>query len=178
MAAKKPKGIIIVFTGNGKGKTTAALGTALRALGQGLAVCLVQFVKSARKTSGEREAAAAFGGRFEVHALGEGFNYKPADGERHRLAAQKAWRLAARKIKSGDFDLVILDEISYPLAWGYIGATAVRAALGSRPRRVHVCLTGRDMPAWVIERADLVTSMEEVKHPYERGITNIKGIDY
>jgi cob(I)alamin adenosyltransferase len=174
----KAKGITLVFTGKGKGKTSAALGTALRALGHGMSVCLIQFVKSPRRSSGEREAARAFGGRFEVHVLGEGFIFRAGEEEAHREAARAAWRLAAKKIKSGAYDLVILDEISYPLAFGYLEAAAVWRAISSRPGGVHVCLTGRDMPEAFLARADLVTSLVEVRHPFQRGLKNLKGIDY
>ncbi len=168
----------MVFTGRGKGKTTAALGAALRALGHGLSVCLVQFVKSGRSPSGEREAAKAFGDRFEIHVLGEGFIYEPENAGAHREAARAAWELGAGKIASGKYGLVILDEIAYPLAYGYLEIPAVLEALTSRPERVHVCLTGRDMPEPVLAAADLVTSMEEVRHPFGRGIKNVEGIDF
>ncbi|MBN2352944.1 MAG: cob(I)yrinic acid a,c-diamide adenosyltransferase [Spirochaetales bacterium] len=174
----KQKGIVIVFTGPGKGKTTAALGVALRALGHGLSACLVQFVKSPKNASGEREAARAFGDRFEIHVLGEGFIFKPDRAAAHRRAAHAAWELAAGKIATGNYDLVILDEIAYPFAYGYVDTGAVLDVIAARPRHVHVCLTGRDMPAEVLAKADLVTSMEEVRHPFRRGMKNIKGIDY
>jgi cob(I)alamin adenosyltransferase len=174
----REKGIIIAFTGPGKGKTTAALGTALRAVGHGLGVCLIQFVKSHGRMSGEQEAVGVFGSQFEIHVLGEGFIFKPADAARHKEAARAAWRFAAAKIKSGRYDLVILDEISYPLVYKYLSAATVWKALSSRPRHVHVCLTGRDLPASLLAKADLVTSMDEVKHPFQRGRENIKGIDY
>ncbi len=174
----KSNGIVIVFTGPGKGKTTAALGVALRVLGHGPSACLVQFVKSPGSASGEREAARAFGGRFEVHVLGKGFIFKPGEKGDHAGAASAAWKLAAAKIASGDYGLVILDEIAYPLAYGYLDAATVLDAIAARPRHVHVCLTGRDMPETIAAKADLVTHMEEVRHPFHRGMKNIEGIDY
>jgi cob(I)alamin adenosyltransferase len=177
------KGLLIIFTGKGKGKTTAALGLALRALGHGQRVCSVQFVKSARRVSGEREAVKIFGDRFEIHALGEGFIFEHGHNERHREAALSAWVFASQKIGSGDYDLVILDEISYLLTLNYLTAEAVWEVLEKRPPQVHVCMTGRDMPAFFIERADLATMMEEIKHPFQSkdgpaGTRNIQGIDY
>jgi cob(I)alamin adenosyltransferase len=175
---KERTGILIVFTGQGKGKTTAALGTALRGLGHGWRVCLVQFVKSRDRESGERRAAEAFGDRFEIHPMGEGFIFNPADETRHREAARAAGNLAYEKISSGDYDLVILDEISYPLAYGFLDPDALVDILRRKPARVHVVLTGRDMPASVMEAADLVTVMEEKAHPFHRGHKNIEGIDF
>jgi cob(I)alamin adenosyltransferase len=172
------KGIVIVFTGPGKGKTTAALGAALRLLGHGGRVCLVQFVKSRRSRSGEYEAARAFGERFEIHTLGRGFIFDEKDTTPHRQAAREAWHLAQKKMASGRYVLVILDEIAYALTYGYLPITDVLEALRKRPAAGHVCLTGRDMPQEVVEAADLVTVMEEKKHPYHQGRKNIKGIDY
>jgi cob(I)alamin adenosyltransferase len=171
-------GIIIINTGPGKGKTTAALGAALRALGHGWRVCLVQFVKSPERESGEHRAAAVFGGRLEIHTLGEGFIFDNRDQSQHREAARAAWDTAKDKITSGDYPLVILDEISYPLSFGFLDAQELLEALRRRPAHVHVVLTGRGMPAAVIQAADLVTVMAEEKHPFHQGRKNIEGIDY
>jgi cob(I)alamin adenosyltransferase len=172
------EGLLIINTGPGKGKTTAALGAALRALGHGWRICLLQFLKSPDRESGERQAAAAFGGRLEMHALGEGFVFNSKNDIRHREAARAAWDLAAAKISSGAYGLVILDEISYPLAFGFLETGTLLEALRRRPAHVHVVLTGRDMPAAVIQAADLVTVMAEEKHPFHQGRKYIEGIDY
>ncbi len=171
-------GLIIIHTGPGKGKTTAALGAALRALGHGWRVCLVQFVKSPGRDTGERRAAAAFGDRLEIHTLGEGFIFAHADQGRHREATRAAWDMAVQKLFGGEYNLVILDEVSYPLTYGFLDTGNLLAALAQRPPHVHVILTGRDMPAAVTAAADLVTVMEDEKHPYRQGRRNIEGIDY
>lgn len=174
------KGLIIVFTGPGKGKTTAALGTALRAIGQGLRVLMVQFIKGSWHY-GELETARMLGEqRFQLLPMGRGFvkvgSEKPAP-EDVRLV-QEAWRFAREKILGGSFDLVILDEINYAISYGMLDASAVVETLRSKPEMIHVILTGRNAHPALIECADLVTEMREVKHPYRQGILAQRGVDY
>lgn len=174
------KGLIIVYTGPGKGKTTAALGAALRAVGQGLRVLMVQFIKGSWHY-GELDAARMLGERrLEILPMGRGFvkvgveKPDPEDVER----VKKAWNLASEKIRSGEFDLVILDEINYALSYKMLEAEPVVETLRQKPEMVHVILTGRNAPPGILDCADLVTEMREVKHPYQKGIMAQRGIDY
>ncbi|HEV2349858.1 MAG TPA: cob(I)yrinic acid a,c-diamide adenosyltransferase [Terriglobia bacterium] len=174
------RGLIIVHTGPGKGKTTAALGTAFRAVGQGLKVLMVQFIKGSWHY-GELEAARMLGeARFEIQPMGRGFvkigSEKP-DPEDVRLV-EEAWRFAAGRIQSGDYDIVILDEINYAISYKMLDPEAVVEALRKKPEMVHVILTGRNAHPSIMECADLVTEMREVKHPYQKGIMAQRGIEY
>jgi len=168
------RGIVAVYTGSGKGKTTAALGLALRFLGHGLSVCLIQFLKA--RASGEQAAAKAWP-RFEFQTLGLGFVRNDRDLERHRAAALKAWDRAREKL-AGGYDLVVLDEVSYLFHFHFLEPSALLAALAARRAPMHVCLTGRDMPDEITRAADLATEMRELAHPWHAGTSNIKGIDY
>jgi cob(I)alamin adenosyltransferase len=174
------KGLIIVHTGPGKGKTTAALGTALRAVGQGLKVLMVQFIKGSWHY-GELDAARMLGEeRFRILPMGRGFvkvGAEKPDPEDVRLV-EEAWRFASGEIESGKYDLVILDEINYAISYKMLDAERVAEALKQKPARVHVILTGRNAPPELIECADLVTEMREVKHPYQKGIVAQRGIEY
>ncbi len=174
------KGLIIVHTGPGKGKTTAALGTAFRAVGQGMKVLMVQFIKGSWHY-GELDAAKLLGEeRFQILPMGRGFvkvGAEKPDPEDIRLVEQ-AWEFARVKIQSGEFDLVILDEINYALSYKMLDAAEVVEALKQKPPMVHVILTGRNAHPAIIECADLVTEMREVKHPYQKGIQAQLGIEY
>lgn len=174
------RGLIIVHTGPGKGKTTAALGTAFRAVGQGLKVLMVQFIKGSWHY-GELDAAAMLGEkRFEILPMGRGFvkvGAEKPDPEDVRLV-QEAWRFAAEKIKSGEYDIVILDEINYAVSYKMLDVEGVVETLRQKPEMIHVILTGRNAHPAIIELADLVTEMREVKHPYQKGIFAQKGIEY
>jgi cob(I)alamin adenosyltransferase len=174
------KGLIIVLTGPGKGKTTAALGTALRGVGQGLKVLMVQFIKGSWHY-GELDAAQMLGEeRFKILPMGRGFvkvGAEKPDPEDVRLV-EEAWRLASEKIASGEYDLVILDEINYAMHYRMLDPAAVVRVLKGKPEMVHVILTGRSAPASIVECADLVTEMREVKHPYHQGIPAQRGIEY
>jgi cob(I)alamin adenosyltransferase len=174
------KGLIIVHTGPGKGKTTAALGTALRAVGQGLKVLMVQFIKGSWHY-GELDAARMLGeDHLRILPMGRGFvkvGAEKPDPEDVRLV-QEAWQFASDKIRSGEFDLVILDEINYAISYKMLDADKVVEALKEKPEMVHVILTGRNAHPAIIECADLVTEMREVKHPYSRGIPAQRGIEY
>ncbi|WP_334110353.1 cob(I)yrinic acid a,c-diamide adenosyltransferase [Thermodesulfitimonas autotrophica] len=171
------QGLVMVFTGDGKGKTTAALGMALRAWGHGMRVFIVQFVKSDRVMTGERLAAAQLGERFVIQTLGEGFVFPAADRDRHREAAARALA-AAREALTGGYDMVVLDEITHALRHGLVSEEAVLMLIDAKPPAVHLVLTGRDAPPALVERADLVTEMRAVKHHYARGVPAQKGVEY
>jgi len=174
------KGLLIVYTGPGKGKTTCALGTAFRAVGQGLRVLMVQFIKGSWHY-GELDAAKLLGDdKFEIRPMGRGFvkvGGAQTDPEDIRLC-EEAWEFARRQMASGAYDLVVLDEINYVISYGMLDAGKVVEALASRPERVHVICTGRNAHPTLVELADLVTEMREVKHPYTKGILAQRGIDY
>ena len=169
------KGLLLVNTGNGKGKSTAAFGLALRAMGQGLTVSVIQFIKGKWKT-GEAEAARRLG--LEFTPMGKGFTWESKNIEEDKALMRDAWRVASEKVLSGDYDLIILDEINYVLGYGYIPVKEVIGTLQSRPAHVHVALTGRNAPDEIISIADCVTEMRDVKHPYRSGIPAQKGIDF
>jgi cob(I)alamin adenosyltransferase len=170
------QGLVIVNTGNGKGKSTAAFGTALRALGNGFSVLVVQFIKGKWKT-GEQLAAQQLD-KFEFRPMGEGFTWDTKDRERDIQVAMAAWSFARERIAAGETDLVVLDEINYAIDYGYVPLDEVLAALRSRPPHVHVILTGRNAKPELIELADLVTEMREIKHPYKKGIKAQRGIEW
>ena len=170
------RGLVIVHTGNGKGKTTAAMGTAFRAVGAGMKVCMVQFIKGAWKY-GEMEAARLLPG-FEILPMGKGFTWDTKDPEEDRRTARGAWEECKRRALSGVYGLVIFDEINYVTDYGYLPAEEVVAFLKSKPEALHVILTGRNAHPDVIQAADLVTEMKEVKHPFKVGIIAQKGIEF
>ena len=174
------KGLIIVHTGPGKGKTTAALGIGFRAVGQGLKVLMVQFIKGSWHY-GELDAADMLGkDHFAILPMGRGFvkvGAERPDPEDVRLV-EEAWRFAEEKIQSGEYDLVILDEINYAISYKMLDPDMVAEALRRKPEMVHVLLTGRNAHASITELADLVTEMREVKHPYQKGLLAQRGIDY
>jgi cob(I)alamin adenosyltransferase len=173
-------GLLIVYTGPGKGKTTCALGTAFRAVGQGLRVLMVQFIKGSWHY-GELDAAKMLGvDKFEIRAMGRGFvkvGGAETDPEDIRMA-EECWETARAAIYSGEYDLVILDEINYAISYKMLDALKVAEALKGRPEQVHVICTGRNAHPLLVEQADLVTEMKEVKHPYTKGILAQRGIDY
>lgn len=173
------KGLVLVFTGNGKGKTTAALGMAMRAWGQGLRILVLQFIKGSWRY-GELKAAKALGERFEIRPLGEGFirDASPEVLEEHKKAANAALAVATVEITSGQYDMVILDEINYTIGFGLVNLADVLKLIDAKPESLHLVLTGRNASPEVIERADLVTEMKEIKHPYADGIKAQKGIEY
>lgn len=167
---------MLVATGNGKGKTTAAMGTVLRALERGWAVCVVQFVKSGRWSSGEARVLSGLGA--EWHTMGDGFTWDSDDLERSAEMARLAWATAKEAITSARFRLVVLDEVTYPINWGWISGEEVASCLASRPAEVNVFATGRDAPPVLVSVADTVTEMVNVKHAYDAGIRAAKGIDF
>jgi cob(I)alamin adenosyltransferase len=176
-SAKQPrKALVVVNTGNGKGKTTAALGVLFRAWGRGLSVCMLQFIKSTTSNYGETKAAKKIG--MEVVSLGGGFTWLSKDIEKDKALARELWEQCKAKIGSGDYDVVVLDEFTYPLTYGWLPVDEVIAFLRDRPQRTHVIITGRDAPQELIEFADLVTEMREIKHPFHREIYAQRGIEY
>jgi cob(I)alamin adenosyltransferase len=158
------RGLVIVHTGAGKGKTTAALGMVLRSLGHGYQVAIVQFIKGAWEPA-EKKAFEPWGEQLQFHATGEGFTWETQDKERDRLVAQAGWEVALRYLADPAFHLVLLDEVNIALKKGYISVEQVLEGINRRPARTHVVLTGRNAPEELIERADLVTEMTLVKHP-------------
>lgn len=173
------RGLIIVNTGPGKGKTTAAMGTALRAVGNGMKVLMLQFIKGSWHY-GELDAAKAFGDRFIMKQMGRGFvkvGAEKPDPEDVRMV-EEAWAEGARAMQSGEWDLVILDEINYAISYGMLDAAKVAEALKNKPEMVHVILTGRNAHPAIVEIADTVTEMRQVKNAYEKGVLAQRGIEY
>jgi cob(I)alamin adenosyltransferase len=173
------RGLIIVNTGPGKGKTTAAMGTALRAVGQGMRVLMLQFLKGSWHY-GELDAVKAFGDKFVMKQMGRGFvkvgGEKP-DPEDVRMV-ENAWNEAESALRSGEWDLLILDEINYAISYGMLDPVRVAQALKSKPEQAHVILTGRNAHPTIVEIADTVTEMRQVKHAYEKGVMAQRGIEY
>ena len=170
------KGLFIIFTGNGKGKTTAAIGQALRMAGHKMRVCIIQFIKS-KKNTGEAKALAALSETVEMHTIGSGFTWQSEESE-VAAAARAGWELAEKKMNSNDYDMVILDEITYLLNDGILDQAVVLEFLNNRPEELHVVITGREASETLIEAADLVTEMRQIKHPFQNGIKAGKGIEY
>ncbi|MGA2849482.1 MAG: cob(I)yrinic acid a,c-diamide adenosyltransferase [Terracidiphilus sp.] len=173
------KGLILINTGPGKGKTTAAMGTALRAVGCGMKVLMLQFIKGSWHY-GELDAVKAFGSDFVLRQMGRGFvkvGGAETDQEDVRLV-EAAWAEAREAIYSGEWDMVVLDEINYAIGYGMLDPAAVAEALRDRPEMVHVILTGRNAHPLLVELADTVTEMREVKHAYQKGILAQRGIEY
>ena len=179
------RGLIIIYTGNGKGKTTAALGAALRALGHGWRVLVIQFFKGDWPVVfGELEMSRRLAPQLEVLQLGKGFvgymgDKKPR--EEHLVAAREALRVAKERIASGTYDLIVLDEIIYAIDYAgvqLVSLDGVMDLLDAKPPSLHLILTGRNAPQALIDRADLVTEMREIKHPWQQKIPAQEGIDY
>ncbi len=172
------KGLVLVFTGDGKGKTTAALGLVLRSLGHGERVAVVQFIKGGWQP-GEARALELFGEALAWHALGEGFTWETQDRERDRALAQAAWERSCVYLADPGRHLVVLDEVNVALKLGYLTLEQVLQGLALRPPLTHVALTGRGAPAPLLERADLVTEMKLVRHPFrEQGVKAQRGIEF
>lgn len=174
----REKGLVIVHTGNGKGKTTAALGMVLRSLGHGYRVAIVQFIKGAWEPA-EKEALSKWSEQLEFYAMGEGFTWETQDRDRDTAKAREAWEKALKYIANPEFKLVLLDEVNVALKLGYLQVEEVLAGLEDKPEETHVILTGRGAPPALIDRADLVTEMTLVKHPFrEQGIKAQPGIEF
>jgi cob(I)alamin adenosyltransferase len=173
---QRPSSLVLVNTGDGKGKSTAAFGTALRALARGWKVGVVQFLKSGEWKVGEEKMGRDLG--IDWWALGDGFTWDSADIDESEAIAREAWASARSRMASDQYDLLILDEITYPINWGWIDLQEVLAAIESRPPRLNLILTGRDAPDPLVEAADTVTEMRKVKHAYDAGVMAKRGIDY
>jgi cob(I)alamin adenosyltransferase len=170
------KGLVIVNTGKGKGKTTAAMGLLLRAWGQGLRVCMLQFIKARTANWGEEKAARKMG--MEMIPLGSGFTWLSDNIEHDKALAREGWEICRQKMLSGNYDLVVLDELTYVLKYGWLSWEDVRDTLDQRPAGMHVVVTGRYAPPELVAYADLVSEIIEVKHPYHAGVKAQKGIEF
>lgn len=176
--AKNKKGLVIVNTGNGKGKSTAAFGVVLRAWGRGLRICVIQFIKSETGKWGEVKAAQKLD--IEWLSTGDGFTWLSKDMDETTARALHGWKMAQEKIASGGYDLILLDEFTYPLHFGWLNVVEVITWLReNKPPMLHLIITGREAPQELIEFADLVTEMKEIKHPYEeQAIPAQAGIEF
>jgi cob(I)alamin adenosyltransferase len=168
--------LVLVNTGHGKGKSSAAFGVMARGWARGWNVAVVQFVKGGKWKTGERKLADHLD--IEWHTLGDGFTWESTDLERTAELGREAWRQAAAKLASGDYDLLILDELTYVMKYGWVAADEVAAAIANRAPKTSVVVTGRDAPQEIVDVADTVTEMRKVKHAYDAGIGALKGIEY
>lgn len=176
-AAQEEKGLLMVYTGLGKGKTTAAMGMALRCLGHGMKVAVVQFVKGALDTAEER-ILKSFGDQVEFLRMGEGYTWETQDRTRDTLKAQEAWDAAERCLQNPALGMVILDEVNIAIHHGYLSLDHVLQAVAQRPSMLHVVMTGRGAKPELMEAADLVSEMKMVKHPFRKGIKAQKGVEF
>ncbi|MDI9640182.1 cob(I)yrinic acid a,c-diamide adenosyltransferase [Kamptonema cortianum] len=177
--ASQEKGLIVVNTGNGKGKTTAALGMVLRSLGHGYRVAIVQFIKGAWEPAEKQAFSPWVPHQLEFRAMGEGFTWETQDRDRDIEKATQAWETALEYILNPEFKLVLLDEINVALKLGYLDVDTVLAGVKRKPAQTHAILTGRGAPPQLIEQADLVTEMTLIKHPFrEQGIKAQPGIEF
>jgi cob(I)alamin adenosyltransferase len=177
--ARRPaaaRSLVVVNTGDGKGKTTAAMGIVLRAVARGWKVCVIQFIKSGRWRTGEEQIGRRLG--VDWWAGGDGFSWDSEDLDRSAALAAAAWASAMERIGSGDYDLVVLDEITYPVNWGWIAGTDVARAIRDRPPHVSVVITGREAPEALVNVADTITEMRKVRHAFDDGISARRGIDF
>ena len=175
-ARERVSSLILVNTGDGKGKSTAAFGTAMRAVARGWHVAVIQFLKSGEWSVGEEKIGRQIG--VDWWTLGDGFTWDSEDMEESEAVARAAWDHAKATIESGDYDMVVLDEITYPIRGAWIDLEDVLTTLRQRPEKVNVILTGRGAPEELVDLADTVTEMKNVKHAYDRGVMARRGIDY
>ncbi len=171
------KGLLIVHTGKGKGKSTAAMGLAVRAIGNGMKVGIVQFVKGVWET-GERVVLEKFPDLVTIKAMGEGFSWDTQDRQRDIAAANAAWQTSLEMIADASFDMIILDELNIPLRYDNLDINEIVAGLQNKPADLHVVVTGRNAKDELIEIADLVTEMAMVKHPFRSGVKAQKGVEF
>lgn len=176
-AAQEEKGLLIVYTGAGKGKTTAALGMAIRCLGHGMNVAVVQFIKGAIDTAEER-ILKSFGHQVVFLRMGEGYTWETQDRERDRQVAQTAWAEVEKILQDPSFGMVILDELNIAIHHEYVSLQQVLAAVAQRSPMLHVVITGRGAKPELIEAADLVSEMKMIKHPFRNGIKAQKGVEF
>jgi cob(I)alamin adenosyltransferase len=172
----RPRSLVLVNTGDGKGKSTAAFGVVIRGVARGWRVCVIQFIKSGKWKVGEEKVARQLG--VEWLKGGDGFTWESPDLDQSRGRAVAAWQLAAAAIAGGEHQLVVLDEITYPMNYGWISTGEVIAAVAGRPEHVNIVATGRDAPGPLIEVADTVTEMVKIRHAYDRGIKARRGLDF
>jgi cob(I)alamin adenosyltransferase len=173
---RRARSLVLVHTGDGKGKSTAAFGIVMRAIARGWTVAVVQFLKSGEWKTGEEKLGRDLG--VDWWSIGDGFTWDSDDLTRDEAVAREAWAHAKRVIEAGAHNLVVLDEVTYPMNWSWIGTDEVVATLRDRPEQVSIVATGRDAPPKLVDVADTVTEMRKVKHAYDRGIVAKKGIDY
>ncbi len=176
---EQTRGLLIVHTGNGKGKTTCALGLMMRASGRGLKCCMIQFMKSRNDRYGEHVSAEKLG--IEVHTMGDGFTWDTKNPEQDKATARATWELCVQKLRSREYDMLVFDELIYVLSYNMLPTDEVLselAAIRIDQPALHVVLTGRDAPESLIAAADLVTEMREVKHPYNAGIRAQQGMEF
>jgi cob(I)alamin adenosyltransferase len=176
-AAQEEKGLVIVYTGAGKGKTTAALGMALRCIGHGLKVAVVQFIKGAINTAEER-VLKSFGEQVAFLRMGEGYTWETQDRERDAEVARHAWAAAREFLGDPAYAMVILDELNVALHHGYVPVQEVLTVVAQRPPMQHVVITGRGAESLLIEQADLVSEVKMIKHPFRKGIKAQKGVEF
>ena len=176
---EKTKGLLMVNTGEGKGKTTAALGVLVRAAGRGMNCCLIQFMKSKTDRYGEHESAEELG--IEVHTMGDGFTWDTNNPEQDIKTSEETWALCVEKMRSGEYDLLVFDELVYVLDYKFLDVKKVLDEVSkvrdSQPN-LHIIMTGRNAPPELIEAADLITEMKEIKHPFHAGIFAQQGIEF
>ncbi len=173
---RRAPSLVLVNTGNGKGKTSAGIGVVVRGVARGWPVAVVQFLKSGTWKTGEEKVCRQLG--VDWWAIGEGFTWDSEDLTQDQAIAARAWAHARSTIEAGDHQLVVLDEITYPMNWGWISTDEVVATIAARPPDVNIVCTGRDAPRALIDVADTVTEMRKVKHAYDQGIKAVKGIEY
>jgi len=176
---EQTKGLLMVFTGNGKGKTTCALGLMMRAAGRGLKCCMIQFMKSRNDRYGEHESAEKLG--IEVHTMGDGFTWDTKNRDQDIKTARETWALCVEKLRSGEYDMLVFDELVYVLSYEMLPVSEVLkeiAEIRATQPALHIVVTGRDAPAELVESADLVTEMTEIKHPFTAGIRAQQGIEF
>jgi len=172
----RAQSVVVVNTGNGKGKSSSAFGVMGRGWARGWTVGVVQFIKGGKWNTGERKLADHLG--IEWHTLGDGFTWESEDLDETAAKGRHAWEVAAQLMGSGQFQLLILDELTYAVKYGWVPVEEVVAALGSRAPKTNIVITGRDAPQEIIEVADTVTEMRKIKHAFDQGVTAIKGIEY
>ncbi len=175
--SKQVRGLVLLYTGDGKGKSTAAFGQALRAAGHKLRVCIIQFIKG-MTTTGELKAFQKLSENVEFYVKGSGFTWLESDKEKLREISRQAFAFAREKIMSGRYEMVVLDELTYLISYGMVAEDEVLELIRNRPAGLHLVITGRNAGKNLIDAADLVSEVKMIKHPYTSGITARKGIEY
>jgi cob(I)alamin adenosyltransferase len=172
---KRVGSLVLVNTGHGKGKSTAAFGTMIRAVARGWNVSVIQFIKSGKWKVGEEAVGRRLG--VDWWTTGDGFTWNSKDMDETEARAREAWRTAKTRIASGDYEMVLLDELTYPVNYGWLDVHEVVSAIRERPQHVNVIVTGRDAPPEIVEVADTVTEMTKIKHAFDQGVRAKRGID-